>query len=74
MSKTLKEGLLAFEGVVEEILGGGLYKIKLTNNHYIKAYLSGRIKKNKIKIIVGDLVKLEVSTTDLTTGRITLRK
>ncbi len=73
MSRDIKAGLIEFGGIVTEILGGGSYRITSTNGHEIIAYSSGKIKKNKIKIVVGDSVKVEASVSDPYNGRITLR-
>ncbi len=69
-----KEELITFEGVVQEVLPDSFYKVKLNENeHIIIAYASGKIRKNKIKIIEGDNVSIEISPYDLTKGRITFR-
>lgn len=69
----LKEGLIELEGTVKEILSGGVYRVELPTGHSMMAYSSGKIKKNKIKIVVEDKVKMEASVTDVTKGRIVLR-
>lgn len=69
----LKDNELEFDGTVIEVLGGGYYKIDCSNNHYIRASSSGKIKKNKIKIVVGDSVKVITSNSHLFEGRIVLR-
>jgi len=65
--------LLTINGVVTEVLPGLTYKVKLENGFEIKTYLSGKMKMNKIRIIEGDKVKIEMSPYDLTNGRITYR-
>ena len=50
-----------------------MYKIKLDNGHTIIAYTAGRMKKNKIRVLMGDNVKVDVSPYDLTKGRVTFR-
>ena len=65
--------LLTITGTVIEVLPGLTYKVKLENGFEIRAYLSGKMKFNKIRIIVGDKVKIEMSPYDLTNGRITFR-
>ena len=52
-----KEELLQFEGVVLELLPNAMFRVKLTNDHIIIAHTSGRMRKNRIRIIVGDKVK-----------------
>lgn len=69
-----KEDLLSYKGTVVEILPGQMYRIELEKNgHKLVGYASGRIKKNKIKILAGDKVDVEISPYDLTKGRITYR-
>ena len=69
-----KEDLLNYKGTVIEILPGQMYRIELEQNgHKLIGYASGRIKKNKIKILAGDKVDVEISPYDLTKGRITYR-
>jgi len=50
-----------------------MYKIELENGHTVIAYASGRMKKNKIRVLMGDSVKVEISPYDLTKGRVTFR-
>jgi len=64
---------LEFEGVVVELLPATTFKIKLDNGKEILAYLSGRMRMNKIRLLPGDKVKVEVSPYDLTKGRVTYR-
>lgn len=68
-----KEDVIEAEGVVVEVLPNTTFKVQLTNNAIIVAYLSGKLRKNYIKIVEGDAVKVELSPYDLTKGRITWR-
>lgn len=69
-----KEDILKYKGTILEILPGQMYRIELEENkHKLIGYASGKIKKNKIKILVGDSVEVEISPYDLTKGRITYR-
>lgn len=68
-----KEDCIEAEGVVTEVLPNTNFRVRLTNNHEIVAYLSGKLRKNYIKILEGDTVKVELSPYDLTKGRITWR-
>ncbi|MCI7401973.1 MAG: translation initiation factor IF-1 [Christensenella sp.] len=68
-----KEDVIEAEGTVVEVLPNTTFKVKLTNNAVIVAYLSGKLRKNYIKIVEGDAVKVELSPYDLTKGRITWR-
>lgn len=69
-----KEESLEFSGVVEEVLGNSLFRVKLENNHSITAYIGGKLRKHTIKIIMGDKVDVEMSIYDLTKGRIVYRR
>lgn len=60
-------------GEVMELLPATTFKIKLENGHEILAHLSGRMRMNKIRLLPGDRVKLEISPYDLNKGRITYR-
>ena len=68
-----KENIIEIEGVVEEILPGGSFRVKLVQGHTITARPSGRMMMHSIKIVAGDNVKVEVSPYDLNTGRIIYR-
>jgi translation initiation factor IF-1 len=61
------------EGVVIEALPNTMFKVELENDHEVLAYLSGRMKKYYIKVLLGDRVRVELSPYDLTRGRITYR-
>jgi len=65
--------LLEFDGEIIDVLPQSMFKIKLENDHEILAYLSGKMRKFKIKLVLGDRVKVEMSTYDLTKGRVTFR-
>ena len=68
-----KEDVLEYEGVVLEILPNAMFKVKLDNDHEILAHTAGRMIKHRIRILAGDKVTVEMSTYDLTKGRITFR-
>ena len=68
-----KEDVLEYEGVVLEILPNAMFKVKLDNDHEILAHTAGRMRKHRIRILAGDKVTVEVSTYDLTKGRIIFR-
>ncbi|MCL2469623.1 MAG: translation initiation factor IF-1 [Alphaproteobacteria bacterium] len=68
-----KEDLLAFEGVVSEILPNAMFRVKLDNGHEILAHTSGKMRKNRIRVLAGDKVNVEMTPYDLTKGRITFR-
>ena len=70
-----KEETLSMEGVVEEIMPAAMFRVKLDNlDHPVIAYLSGRMRTNNIKVLLGDRVEMEFSPYDLSRGRITRRK
>ena len=68
-----KEDVLEYEGVVLEILPNAMFKVKLENEHEILAHTAGRMRKHRIRILAGDKVTVEMSTYDLTKGRIIFR-
>ena len=68
-----KEDVIEVEGTVVEKLPNAMFQVELKNGHKIIAHLSGKLRKNFIRIIPGDSVKIEMSTYDLTKGRITWR-
>jgi translation initiation factor IF-1 len=61
------------EGVITEALPNTMFKVALDNDHTVLAYLSGRMKKYYIKVLLGDRVRVELSPYDATRGRITYR-
>ena len=61
------------QGVVEDVLPDGRFRVTLENGHVMIAYTAGKMKKNHIRILLGDKVTLELSPYDLTKGRITFR-
>jgi translation initiation factor IF-1 len=68
-----KEELLQFDGTVTEVLPDGNYRVTLDNNHELLAYMSGKMRKFRIRTGVGDRVVVEVSPYDLSRGRINFR-
>ena len=69
-----KDDVIEVEGKVIELLKGGDFKVELENKHTVEARVSGKMRMNKIRILPGDTVTLELSPYDLTRGRITYRK
>jgi translation initiation factor IF-1 len=65
---------IVVEGTVVEALPGTQFKVRLDNGHEILAYLSGKMRKFYIRILLGDRVKVEMSPYDLSRGRITYRQ
>ena len=65
--------MLEFEGVVLEMLPNTMFKVRLDNGHDVLAHTSGRIRRNRIRILEGDRVTVEMTPYDLTKGRINFR-
>ena len=69
-----KEDVIELTGVVDEVLPGNMFKVKVDNlPHTLLCYTSGKLKQHKIRIILGDRVKVEVSPYDMTKGRVSYR-
>ena len=68
-----KEEMLEFNGTLTELLPNAMFRVKLENNHEILAHTSGKLRKNRIRVLTGDKVLVEVTPYDLTKGRITFR-
>ena len=68
-----KEDLIEFTGVVSELLPNAMFRVKLDNDHTILANTSGKMRKNRIRVLAGDRVTVEMTPYDLTKGRITFR-
>lgn len=68
-----KDDVITYEGVVDEILPNTQFIVTLSNGFKINAHVSGKIRMNNIRILPGDKVTVEISTYDLTRGRITYR-
>lgn len=69
-----KEDLIQLEGHVEEVLPNAMFRVKITETHRITAVISGKMRQNKIQILQGDRVKIEMSPYDLTRGRVVYRE
>ena len=65
-----KEELITFNGEVLELLPNANFRVKLENGHEMIAHTSGRMRKNRIRILAGDNVKVEMTPYDLTKGRV----
>jgi translation initiation factor IF-1 len=68
-----KEELLEFPGVVSELLPNATFRVTLENDHEIIAHTAGKMRKNRIRVLTGDRVLVEMTPYDLTKGRITYR-
>ena len=69
-----KEDAIEFQGVVSELLPNAMFKVKLDNDHEVIAHTSGKMRKNRIRVLAGDRVTVEMTPYDLTKGRITYRE
>ena len=68
-----KQETLEFKGKVTELLPNAMFRVKLENNHEILAHTAGKLRKNRIRVLAGDNVMVEMTPYDLTKGRITFR-
>ena len=73
MPSAQKDNMIRVDGVVIKVLPATMYRVRLENNHELLAHISGKMRKNFIKITAGDRVTVEISPYDLTKGRITFR-
>lgn len=74
MAEKEKEEGVEVEGVVTQALANTRFRVRIEGNHEIIAHVAGRMRKNFIRIVPGDKVKVELSPYDLTKGRITFRE
>jgi translation initiation factor IF-1 len=68
-----KQDVIKQDGVIEEALSNAMFRVRLENGHLIVATISGKMRMNYIRILPGDKVAVEMSTYDLTRGRIIYR-
>ena len=69
----VKEETLEYDGIVTELLKNAMFKITLDNGHVVTAVTAGKLRKNRIRILQNDRVRVSVSPYDLTKGRVTFR-
>ncbi|HEY9765218.1 MAG TPA: translation initiation factor IF-1 [Chroococcales cyanobacterium] len=69
----MKEDVIEFEGVIQEALSNGMFRVLLDNGMLVLGHLAGKMRKFRIKVLMGDRVKIELSPYDLTRGRIVFR-
>ncbi|MFN2203819.1 MAG: translation initiation factor IF-1 [Caldilineaceae bacterium] len=69
----MAEEAIVLEGKIVDTLPNTMFKVELENGHTVLAYLSGKMRKYYIRVLLGDKVKVEMSPYDLTRGRITYR-
>ena len=68
-----KQGFIEFKGKVTELLPNAMFRVKLENNHEILAHTAGKLRKNRIRVLTGDNVLVQITPYDLTKGRIIFR-
>lgn len=68
------EDTIEMGGIVEEVLPGAMFRVRLENKALVLGHISGRMRQNKIQILLGDRVKTEMSVYDLSKCRITYRE
>ena len=68
-----KKDIIEVRGTIEELLPGAKFRVKLENEHEVMAHLSGKMRKNSIRLALGDEVRIEMTPYDLSKGRITYR-
>ncbi len=68
-----REDQIEVDGVIREVLQGGMFRVLLENGHEVLAYTSGKMRKHFIRIVLGDKVKVALSPYDLTKGRVIFR-
>ena len=68
-----KQDLLEFKGKVIDLLPNAMFRVKLENDHEVLAHTSGKMRKNRIRVLAGDKVLVEMTPYDLSKGRITFR-
>jgi|TARA_B100001142_G_scaffold191837_1_gene190871 translation initiation factor IF-1 len=68
-----KQDLLEFKGKVTDLLPNAMFRVKLENGHIVTAHTAGKLRKNRIRVLQGDNVTVEMTPYDLTKGRIIFR-
>ena len=68
-----KQDLLEFKGTVLDLLPNAMFRVKLENGHTVTAHTAGKLRKNRIRVLQGDNVTVEMTPYDLTKGRIIFR-
>ncbi len=69
----VKQDTLTFDGVVKDLLPNAMFRVELSNGHMITAHTAGKLRKNRIRVLQGDKVTVEMTPYDLTKGRIIFR-
>ena len=69
----VKQEKIEFKGKVKELLPNAMFRVELENNHEVLAHTAGKLRKNRIRVLAGDQVLVEMTPYDLSKGRITFR-
>ena len=69
-----KTDVIEMEGVIIDTLPNTMFRVELSNGHVVTAHISGKMRKNYIRILTGDKVRVELTPYDLSKGRITYRE
>ena len=67
-----KEGVIEFSGIVEELLPNAMFRVKLDNEHEVLAHTSGKMRKNRIRVLLGDRVNVEMTPYAVSYTHLTL--
>ncbi len=70
---TASSDVIVLDGVVTEALRAGMFRVELDNGHEVLAHLSGKMRRNRIRVLIGDKVQVELSPYDLSRGRMVYR-
>ena len=68
-----KQDLLEFKGKVTDLLPNAMFRVQLENGHVVTAHTAGKLRKNRFRVLQGDIVPVEMTPYDLTKGRIIFR-
>ena len=68
-----KDDLIEFDGIVREVLPGGLFRVEIDDEHLVLAHLAGKIRRFRIKVVLGDRVTVAVTPYDPNRGRVVYR-
>jgi len=73
MMMSKNDGSIELEGIIVDVMPNQTFKVELENQHIVVCYTSGKLRKNRIRLVLGDPVKIEMTPYDMTKGRITYR-
>jgi len=73
MMMSKNDGSIELEGIIVDVMPNQTFKVELENQHIVVCYTSGKLRKNRIRLVLGDPVKIEMTPYDMTKGRIIYR-